>query len=258
MIALRLFGPVDLRGPEGRVLREVLAQPKRLALLAYLTAATPSGFHSRDTLLALLWPESDQERGRAALRQGVYVLRRALGDDAVIACGDSVLGVDLQKIWCDVVAFDEAADAGDAEKALALYRGELLEGFHVSGAQEFERWVDRSRARLSARATDLIWRLADAEERRGDVARAAHWARRLLTICPEDERVLRRAALLLYRAGDRVGAVRACQEFARRLATDYGIEPASETRALMSVLRTGGPAAPSQAWVDRSTGAGGP
>jgi DNA-binding SARP family transcriptional activator len=254
MIALRLLGPVDVRGHDGRVLGAVLAQPKRLALLAYLTAATPSGFHSRDTLLALLWPDSDQEHGRAALRQAVYVLRRALGEDTLIAYGDAVLGVDLEKLWCDVVAFDDAADAGDPERALELYRGELLEGFHVSGAQDFERWVDRSRARLSARATDLIWKLAEAEEHRGDVARAGHWARRLLATCPDDERVLRRAALLLYRAGDRVGAVRACQDFARRLATEYDIEPAAETRALISVLRAGGPpAARGQPAVDQST-----
>jgi serine/threonine-protein kinase len=257
MIALRLLGPVDLRGHDGRVLGAVLAQPKRLALLAYLTAATPNGFHSRDTLLAVLWPESDQEHARAALRQAVYVLRRALGDDAVIACGDAVLGVDLEKVWCDVVAFDEAADAGDAEKALELYRGELLEGFHVSGAQEFERWLQRSRARLSARATDLIWQLAAAEEQRGDAARAARWARRLLSVCPEDERVLRRAALLLYRAGDRVGAVRACHEFTHRLATDYGIEPAAETRALMSVLCAGRSGTDDRPSADSSGGAAG-
>jgi len=39
----------------------VLAQPKRVALLAYLAAATPRRLHRRDSLLALFWPELDQE-----------------------------------------------------------------------------------------------------------------------------------------------------------------------------------------------------
>jgi serine/threonine-protein kinase len=67
MIEFRLLGSLDLTGPEG-TLRSVLAQPKRVALLAYLAVATPNGFHCRDKLLGLFWPESDQERGRGALR----------------------------------------------------------------------------------------------------------------------------------------------------------------------------------------------
>ena len=40
MIEFRLLGSVDLKGPEG-TLRSVLAQPKRVALLAYLAVAKP-------------------------------------------------------------------------------------------------------------------------------------------------------------------------------------------------------------------------
>jgi hypothetical protein len=37
----------------------ILAASKGAALLTYLAIATPRGFHRRDTLLALLWPELD-------------------------------------------------------------------------------------------------------------------------------------------------------------------------------------------------------
>jgi DNA-binding SARP family transcriptional activator len=234
MIRLSLLGGIGLRGPEGEEFRATLAQPKRLALLAYLAAAHPTGFHSRDTLLNLLWPEFDQEHARAALRQAVYVLRRALGPDVVIGCGDSVLGLDPGKLWCDVSAFQKAIDAGEDAKALDLYQGELLEGFHVSGAPDFERWVDRERGRLSTDAAAAARRLADAEEKRDDTARALHWTRQLLAMCPDDECALRRMVRLLHRTGDRAAAIRVYQDFIRRLKADYGLEPSAETQVLIA------------------------
>ena len=82
MIQLYVLGAPDLRR-DGADVRSVLTQQKRLALLTYLATATPRGFHSRDTLLNLFWPELDQERARNALRQSLHYLRRALGEDAV-------------------------------------------------------------------------------------------------------------------------------------------------------------------------------
>src|SRR5688572_5025810 len=78
MTRLRLLGGVDLRTGAGVELRGVLAQPGQLALLAYLAAARPRGFHRRDKLIGLFWPEATQERARNALRQAVHRLRRAL------------------------------------------------------------------------------------------------------------------------------------------------------------------------------------
>jgi serine/threonine-protein kinase len=74
MVEFRLLGSVDLKGSDGQALRSVLAQPKRVALLAYLAVARPNGYHRRDKLLGLFWPESDQEHGRAALRKALYFL----------------------------------------------------------------------------------------------------------------------------------------------------------------------------------------
>jgi DNA-binding SARP family transcriptional activator len=238
MIRLSLFGGVALRSADGNELRSVLAQPKRLALLAYLAAATPRTFHSRDTLLALLWPTLDQERARAALRQALYVLRRALGDDVVVTCGDEVIGLDHARLWCDVTAFDDAIDVGDRAVALELYRGELLAGFHVAGALEFERWLDGERARLGGRAAAAAWALSQSAQDAGCLTSALDWSRRLLALAPDDERALRRVVTLLGDLGDRAAAIRTYQAFARRLASDYEIEPTAGTKALIAAIRS--------------------
>src|SRR2546427_11985560 len=126
MIEFRVLGTLHPPDAEGRQVTCLLTRPRRLALLAYLAAATPRGFHRRDTLLALFWPELDQEHARAALRQALHVLRGALGSDVVVTRGDEEIGLDFGRLWCDVVAFDDAVAAGQLGAALVGYKGALL------------------------------------------------------------------------------------------------------------------------------------
>ena len=58
VVEFRVLGAVTLLSADERELRPVLAQPKRVALLAYVAVASPRGFHRRDSLLALFWPDS--------------------------------------------------------------------------------------------------------------------------------------------------------------------------------------------------------
>src|SRR2546426_1437274 len=88
MIEFRLLGTLHLIDAAGREVKSLLTRPRRLALLAYLAAATPRGLHRRDSLLALFWPELDQEHARAALRQALHVVRDALGADVIVTRGD--------------------------------------------------------------------------------------------------------------------------------------------------------------------------
>src|SRR3712207_441683 len=106
MIQFRALGTLTLLDPAGVDVRSVLAQPKRVALLAYLAIARPRGFHRRDTLLALLWPEQDDRHARWALNQALRHLRTALGREAVPSRGDEEVGIDVRALSCDVVEFE--------------------------------------------------------------------------------------------------------------------------------------------------------
>src|SRR5437667_3386600 len=237
MIELRLIGRVSLTGVEGREVRNLLGQPRRLALLAFLAAATPRGFHRRDSLLPLFWPELDQEHARAALRQALHVLRANLGAETVASRGDEEVGLDFAHIWCDVAAFQQAI-AGDAlREALDLYRGSLLEGFFISDAPEFERWLETERARLREAASRAAVTLVGRSEECGNLTTAVHWARRGVELTPNEEVLVRRLITLLDRHGDRAGALEAYEEFAVRLREEYDAQPAAETQDLIAAVR---------------------
>src|SRR5213083_1060083 len=227
MIELSMLGRLSLTGADGREVRGLLGQPRRLALLAYLAAASPQGFHRRDTLLALFWPELDQEHARAALRQALHVVRDALGADAVASRGDEEIGLDFAQVSCDVAAFERALRIGQLEEALDLYRGALLEGFFISDAPEFEHWLETERARLQLAAAGAARALAERSESVNDLTRAVRWTRRSIELAPSDEGLVRRLIALLDRQGDRAGALEAYGVFARRVAAEYEAEPAA-------------------------------
>jgi DNA-binding SARP family transcriptional activator/tetratricopeptide (TPR) repeat protein len=240
MIELRALGTLVLRHSNGEDVQSVLAQPKRVALLAYLVVARPLGFHRRDTLLALLWPEQDEQHARWALNQALRHLRGALGKQVVVSRGDGEVGVDQQCLSCDVVEFETAIEQGDQAHALSFYHGDFLEGFHVAGCGDYERWLEEERVWLRRRAARAASDLAQLTV--NQPAAAGHWARQALALSPDDESEARRLIELLDRMGDRAGAVQAYQEFARRLRGEYEVEPAPETQSLIAAVRARKPA----------------
>jgi DNA-binding SARP family transcriptional activator/TolB-like protein len=242
MVDFRTLGSLELISPDDPEVGAVLLHPKRTALLAWLAAASPRGFHRRDAILALLWPELDQERARASLRKAVHHIRRALGDDAIVGRGDEELKLG-DAVRSDVRVFLDALDQGNAEAAMVQYRGRFLEAFFVAEAPEFEQWMEQERARLHHRAFAAACTLAERQERNGDHFGAAAWGRRAAELAPHDEAALRSLLELLDRLGDRAGAVHAYEEFARRLDSDYAVEPSFETQSLVKSIRSRGAAA---------------
>jgi len=213
-------------------------QPKRLALLVFLTRGGHGPWVRRDTLLSLFWPDADDAHARGALRQSLTALRRLLGSDVLLTRGEEEVGLTPAGMACDATDFEQACASGQPALADALYTGDFLAGFHVdSVAPEFGQWVDRERTRLRLLACATAWEAAAASERHGLGAEASLWARRAVALAPEDEVGVGRLIELLDRQGDRAGALSAFDLLQRQLAADYGSEPSPETRALISAVR---------------------
>ena len=146
MFRLRVLGGFALEGPSGA---RTPALPKRRAqaTLAVLAVCGDLGC-TRERLLALLWPESDEASARHGLRDALHAIRRALGPEAVPSSG-SQLRLDPSVVSSDAQSFMEALGSGRPPDAVAVYGGPLLDGFHVDDAPEFERWLDGERTRLA-------------------------------------------------------------------------------------------------------------
>ena len=247
---LHLFRAIELRGGDEDEGGRVLVQPKLVALLAHLALAgmpdAPGRYRRRDHLVGLLRPDLDQSRARAALRKAVHALRGVLGADAVLSRGDEELALAEGAVWCDAVEFAEAIEGGRLVRALELYRGELIPGFHLTGCGEFARWLDDERELARERAAGAAWAMAVRSQEGSNLTDAGQWARRAVRFRWDDERALRRALSLLGAIGDRAGALRLYEEFARRLRAELEADPSRETVTLAESLRSGtlAPASP--------------
>jgi serine/threonine-protein kinase len=238
MIDLRLLGAIEVRanGPYGP--RAALTQPKRLALLAYLALAEPRGLHSRDALLALLWPDADDGSSRHSLRNALHALRQSLGDEAILTRGESWVGLDFDVIRCDVLEVRSLLGAGRLDDAVALCRGDLMPGFHLSGAPEFDRWLEEQRADVTRALRRSAWERA--RELAGAGAAELEAVRRAVRLDPGDEPGARRLMTLLAASGDLGGALAAHRDVVDWFARELDAEPSVETRLLADRLRTGG------------------
>ncbi|HLV89775.1 MAG TPA: AAA family ATPase [Acidimicrobiia bacterium] len=220
---------------------------KAIALLAYLVVERTA---RRDTLAALLWAESSQERARATLRRTLSALRTAVGADILQADRSTVaLSGTVRSDYGELL--DELSataghdhDTGEVcgrcvphlERASALYRGDFLQGFGVRSAPEFEDWSRSIGQSLRIRMGNVFERLASAHAAAGDYAAATTAAARWIDLDPLHEPAYRLLMLLRAWAGDRSGAIDAYRECVSVLDRELAVPPLEETTELYEAI----------------------
>ena len=253
MLRINTFGGCVVRRDDGG---EVAIPRRRLALLLAVVTAGSRGV-SREKLLALLWPELDDERGRAALSQALYALRKDLGSEDAIS-GTADLRADPAQVTSDRAAFLAAIDRGDDAEAVMLYRGPYLDGFYVREAPEFEAAVETERQGLTARYAAALERLAEREGAAGDHGAAVRLWRQRANLDPTDASVAVQLMRALAAGGDQAGALRHAEVYAELVQHAAGLAPDPRVVACAEELRSGargvGRGAPV---VGRGSGVGG-
>ncbi len=238
-VQLRVLGTLDLRGVPPDAAAALVSQPRAASLLTYLAMADAGAYQRRDYLSGLFWPETDQARARANLRKSVFTLRRLLGAATVESRGDEDVRLAPSSLWCDAAAFMSAIERGLLRRALELYRGSLLPGFHVPECRGFQDWLDATRRSLARDAIKAAIALADEHvtaSERTDVGDLVHFILRLDSDI-EDEHQLRKLLALLEHIGDRAGAMHLYENFRQRLWDSYQAVPAAETRGFVERMK---------------------
>jgi DNA-binding SARP family transcriptional activator len=233
-LRIRLLGRLDVR---------IGSEPIRLggrhaqALIALLALCPRSRL--RDTLAAELWPDAGCSSA-SSLRQALWLIRStfvAVGadPDAWIEADQDTIGlrpgapVDL-----DAARFERLALSGDpvdAEAALALYAGDLLESLgHECFAAERER--------LSDLYEDVLADVAERRLERGDTVGARRAAGELLGRDPLREEGHAVLIAAYGRAGTRSQVVRQYRRVCSILWSELAVAPLPETDAVYRTALT--------------------
>ncbi|HEY7621278.1 MAG TPA: AAA family ATPase [Solirubrobacteraceae bacterium] len=225
MLRIRVLGELTLEldgealpPPPGRRLR---------ALLGWL--ALHPGMHARAEVAGRLWPDVLDESARTSLRTALADLRRAVGDGHVVATRDAV-GL-APGVWIDARAFDELVAERRLDEALALVRGEVLDGLA-------EEWVYAERDRRGEAVREALRRLAAEAEAAGDLRTAIARTREQIVADPLAEDAHRDLIRRLAAAGDRPAALSAYIQLRELLARDLQIAPSAQTRALVTQIHS--------------------
>ncbi len=234
MPTLRLYflGTLDIRY-DGEQLPKP-ATLKSQSLLAYLILhrAMPQ---SRDRLMVLFWGDRPERKARASLSTALWHIRRCLPQDYVESDSQTVQFDPQSDLWLDVDEFQSQVSQDDLatlESAVALYRGDFLDGF-------YHEWVIDERYRFETLFMDALTRLmmgleATAEQ---DSARAA--ALQLLERDPLREDAHRLVMRAYCRLGQRNAALEQYHRCCEIVQEELGAPPMVETTDLYEEIMDG-------------------
>lgn len=229
-LGLRRLRTVD---DAGRVAADLLLfrRPKHFALLTYLSIQNGS-LCPRDLLLPLLWPDSDEAHARNALSKTLGRIRAELGAGVLRAVGSNDVGLQPGSIRVDVETFRLALREQDWARAMDVYGGDFLAGFHLRGARAFANWVEDVRAQLRGEAIRAALRLSEQQQERHDLPGAAVSLRRALALAPSDEAIARSLMNVLDGNGERAAALAAYRSLEQLLRAEMAAAPHPATREL--------------------------
>jgi DNA-binding SARP family transcriptional activator len=211
---------------------------KAVALLALL--AVTGREHSREQLADLLWPDADSAKGRASLRRTLSVTAAVMS--AGLTISRAAVTLELTAVQVDVREFEALivrADAESLERAVELYRDDLLSGFVLRGCPDFEEWQSSVAEGLRQELARGLQRLVTACIAEGDLERATGHARRWLQLDPLHEPAHQAIIRLHGWAGQRSAAMRQYRSLVRVLDRDLAVRPLPETTRLYDDVRAG-------------------
>lgn len=225
---LRLLGRFELALGDGQ--GRAIAGARGQLLLARLAMARGATL-DRAALCALFWADRAETQARASLRQAIWALRQDLGDlsAALMVEGDG-LRLDPAVIDCELAEFERLAastDAPDLEAALALYRGDLLEGLDLMGLAPEGNFL-AERHRLRDLALTAARQLADLHAATGAWEAVLRVARRGLVLDSFDETLHARLVEALGRLGRQREARDQDRAFRARMQAELGVTLAPE------------------------------
>lgn len=263
-LSLYLLGPLRAQRDEAVL---TLRYNKARALLAWL--ALEPGFHTRDSLADLFWPDAPTQAGRDRLKRMLFHLREVLGDDVVETSRHVVRLNPQASPRLDTQDFLRLAETGRRavdgheppftraqleafEQAARLVRGPFLHGLEVSDAPTLEQWIDNQRECFSRRVAALLGELARGYVQFGAWRDAIDHARRLTALTPADESAWQLLIRLLMDSGQRDAALIELARCREALANTMDEMPDATTLALVARRATAAaPAAMSESHAVR-------
>jgi DNA-binding SARP family transcriptional activator len=246
-LRISLFGKLEIRLSDQFQTNAWTRRGQELLCYLILYRNKP---HPRETLIDVLWSDFPPAQSKKHLRQVLWEMQTALrtrhsnSDLLLLAEPEWIALNPNSSAWFDVAEFEqayrraqatpgEALDmerAGGLQRAVELYRGDLLEGW-------YQDWCLYERERLQNMYLDMLDKLmAHCEAHQQYEAGLEHGAK-ILRLDRARERTHWQLMRLHYLANDRSGALRQYQRCVAALDQELGVKPSQRTMVLHEQIR---------------------
>ncbi|HEX8558849.1 MAG TPA: BTAD domain-containing putative transcriptional regulator [Pyrinomonadaceae bacterium] len=244
-LTINVLGHVEIfRDPERPLAPDAWTSKRARDILCFI-ASRQHRRASKDTLIDTFWREDDPESVEKKFHPTISYIRKALNSNQLLRQnfllykdGEYLLNPDLS-FRSDAEEFDRlVAEAAAArrrgqterchqayEEAVALYRGEFMQGTH-------DEWVEEQRAYYRDQCLRMLAKLAAAAQEAGEWERSLALAQKILRDDPYREEVHCRVMRAHAALGDRVAVKEQYETLRGLLLEELGVEPAQETQRI--------------------------
>lgn len=248
-LTINMLGPVEIFRDPARPLAADAWTTKRARDILCFIASRRHRRASKDTIIDTFWGEADFEAVEKNFHPTVSHIRKALNSNQPVKQNfllyrdsDYLLNqefpyrIDTEEFDRLVAEAEAAKRAGDQERylgayeeALALYRGDFMQG-------SYDEWVDEQRAYYREQHLRMLEVLAVAAQKNEEWLRSLQLAQRILG----DDQFREDVHCMIMRAHAALGnraAIKDQYEHLRRvLRKELGVEPAAETQKIYKGL----------------------
>jgi DNA-binding SARP family transcriptional activator/CRP-like cAMP-binding protein len=214
-----------------------------------LKAIVTHGFHRvpKDQLIEALWPEVEPQSGERNFKITLYRLRRALEPKMEKAFGSSYVHLKANLIYLDEELCKTDLDdflslfrrgeknerEGNIEAALFLYNNaiDLYKGDFLS-EELYTSWIDIKREELRKLYINLLYRMADIQEKRGTSKVAIDCYKKIIQIDPLSEQVYQRLMTLYSNRRMRTEAIKVYEDCRKAFREGLNTEPEALTTSI--------------------------
>ena len=234
-LQIKLLGLLQIEGENGAA-SDIMKWQKGSALLAYLIVTGQP--QRREHLADLLWDAPSTAQSLQNLRKLLSRLRRwtpglNVARQQVDYAVETAAAIDYLRL-SQVLASGDIAEMDDA---LALYAGDLLEGFYLDDAPRFNEWLLLEREHLRQRVVAAYRQLSFVYSEQKAWERGIGAAQRWLALDLFDEEALRTLIQLLASSGQIEVALQQYETSRQLLWAELAVEPAPETVQLVQRLQ---------------------
>ena len=249
-LSISLFGTPQIKIDDDPI---ELETKKATALLAYLAVTKKA--QRRDSLVLMLWPDSEQSQGRTILRQTLYSLNKSLGGHWLESDREAISVRDDADLWIDVHQFRELIGSCGAHghpasetcpeckspfaAAVSLYCDDFLKGFSLRDSVNFDDWEIMQAENLRREYASALQSLIQCLSDEGNYEQAIIHARGWLALDQLYETAHCWLMQLYAWSGQRAGALRQYQECVRVLKAEVDADPLEETTKLFEDIKSG-------------------